>query len=234
MNAPALPSVLLVEDDPRLADLVGRYLGSNGYRVAHVTRGDAVLAHVRARPPDLLILDLGLPGLDGLAVCRQLREIYDNPILILTARATDVDQVLGLEYGADDYVVKPVEPRVLNARLQALLRRTRRREPAAPRVLRFGELEIHVAARAVRLRGEPVGLGSTEFDLLIALAEQAGQIQSRESLFRKLYRREYDGVDRNLDIRISRLRRKLGDNADDPQRIKTIWGQGYLFVADGW
>ena len=228
------PSVLLVEDDLRLADLVSRYLDGHGFRMSVAHRGDTAVVAVRREAPDLVILDLGLPGVDGLTVCRQLREFHSGPILILTARDSDIDHVLGLELGADDYVVKPVEPRVLMARVGALLRRARPLPDTARRPLQFGALTINPAARSVELDGQAVALSRHEFDLLLHLALRAGEVQSRESLFQSLYRRDYDGIDRGLDIRISHLRRKLGDDAGDARRIKTIWGQGYLFVPDAW
>ena len=233
MNTATALSIILVEDDLRLSELVSRYLESNGFRVTVTDGGDQVVEQVLRDCPDLLILDLGLPGQDGLSICRQLRPAYPNPILILTARANDIDHVLGLELGADDYVIKPVEPRVLLARINALLRRSR--IAAGPdKAWRFGRLFINAVARSVKFDGEPIALSSNEFDLLACLAEHAGAIQSREALFQQLYGREYDGVDRILDIRISHLRRKLGDEADSPKRIKTIWGHGYLFVPDAW
>ncbi len=197
-------------------------------------RGDRVVDHVRRDIPDLVILDLGLPGQDGFSICRQLRPAYTNPILILTARDNDFDQVLGLELGADDYVIKPVEPKVLLARVNALLRRSRHQPQAQPAGIRFGRLSIDRASRAVRLDEEPVALSSAEFDLLVFLAEHAGAIQSRATVFRQLYGRDYDGIDRMLDVRISHLRRKLGEDGESSERIKTIWGQGYLFVPSAW
>jgi len=231
---PSETSVLLVEDDLRLAELVSRYLQTHGMRVTAVARGDRVLELVRESPPDIIILDLGLPGEDGFAVCRQLRPAYGNPILILTARDNDIDHVLGLELGADDYVIKPVEPRVLLARINALLRRSRAGMEIASRSLRFGRLAINLTSRTVNLNGLPIELSRNEFELLAHLAAHAGEIQSRNDLFRSLYHREYDGIDRMLDIRVSRLRRKLGEDAEHSERIKTIWGAGYLFVPDAW
>jgi len=232
--APAETSVLLVEDDVRLSELVSRYLETSGMRVTAVARGERVLDLVRQNPPDVIILDLGLPGEDGFAVCRQLRPAYSNPILILTARDNDIDHVLGLELGADDYVVKPVEPRVLLARLNALLRRSRAGVETASRTLRFGRLVINLSSHSVLLNGLSIDLSRNEFELLAHLAAHAGEIQSRDALFRSLYNREYDGIDRTLDIRVSRLRRKLGEDAEHSERIKTIWGAGYLFVPDAW
>ena len=234
MNTAITPSIILVEDDLRLSELVGRYLEKNGFRVTITNGGDQVVEQVLRESPDLLILDLGLPGEDGLSICRQLRPAYPNPILILTARDNDIDQVLGLELGADDYVIKPVEPRVLLARINALLRRSRTQPGADRKTWRFGRLLINTVARSVSMDGRPIALSSNEFDLLACLAAHAGEIQSREALFQKLYRREYDGLDRMLDVRVSHLRRKLGDEADSSKRIKTIWGQGYLFVPDAW
>jgi DNA-binding response OmpR family regulator len=142
--------------------------------------------------------------------------------------------VLGLELGADDYVIKPVEPRVLMARINALLRRSKAQTGVERKTLRFGRLLVNTVTRSVSLDGQSITLSSNEFDLLVFLATHAGEIQSREALFRHLYKREYDGIDRMLDVRISHLRRKLGDEADNSKRIKTIWGQGYLFVPDAW
>lgn len=234
MNTSAHPYILLVEDDVRLCELVSHYLQSNGFRVTTTARGDRVLEQVQRETPDLVILDLGLPGEDGISICRQLRTRYTNAILILTARDNDIDHVLGLELGADDYVIKPVEPRVLLARINALLRRSRPQARQQRTTLCFGQLLINTVARAVSLNSQPVSLSSAEFDLLAYLAEHAGEIQSRATVFQYLYGREYDGADRMLDVRISQLRKKLGEDADSSKRIKTVWGQGYLFVADAW
>ena len=227
-------SIVLVEDDLRLSELVSRYLQTAGFRVTVIHRGDEVTEYVHANTPDLVILDLGLPGEDGFSVCRQLRPAYSNPILILTARDDDIDHVLGLELGADDYVIKPIEPRVLLARINALLRRSKTGPSSENKTLRFGRLVINVVARSVSLNDQTVALSHNEFELLVHLASHAGEIQSRDVLFQQLYRREYDGLDRLLDVRISHLRKKLGDDADSSERIKTVWGQGYLFVPDAW
>jgi DNA-binding response OmpR family regulator len=231
MATNATPLVLLVEDDLRLAELVRTYLQVNGFRVIVEHRGDQVLAHLQNEIPDLVVLDLGLPGRDGFAVCRELRAASDLPILIVTARDNDIDHVVGLEIGADDYVVKPVEPRVLVARIHALLRRSRGGAPVEPRILQFGELTINASARSVVIGATEVTLSSNEFGLLFFLASRAGEIQSRETLYLQLYKREYDGLDRTLDVRVSHLRKKLGD-AGAPDRIRTVWGHGYLFSPD--
>jgi DNA-binding response OmpR family regulator len=230
LKPPATPSITLIEDDLRLSELISRYLENNGFRVLGVTHGDEAVDHVRSTQPDLIILDLGLPGKDGFEILRELRPQFANPILILTARDNDIDHVLGLERGADDYVIKPVEPRVLLARINALLRRRHRAH--AP-TMRFGALLINPGARSVSLGGKGIALSSNEFDLLVHLASNAGHTQSRTILFQELYGRDYDGMDRMLDVRISQLRKKLGET-DASERIKTIWGHGYLFVADAW
>jgi two-component system OmpR family response regulator len=233
MSSSDQPRVLLVEDDLRLSELVRSYLQTNGFDVSVEYRGDQVLERVHKERPDLVVLDLGLPGRNGFAVCKELRANHRVPILILTARNSDIDHVLGLELGADDFVIKPVEPRVLVARINALLRRSKGPVAAESQRLSFGALWIDTGARSVQLSGQPVSLSSNEFDLLVFLANHAGQIQSRETLYQHLYRREYDGVDRTLDVRISHLRKKLGDTGD-AERIRTVWGHGYLFVPDAW
>ena len=225
--------MLLVEDDLRLSQLVRSYLEGNGFRVAVEYRGDRVLERVQSERPDVVVLDLGLPGRNGFTVCKELRAANRTPILILTARNSDADQVTGLELGADDFVIKPVEPRVLIARIHALLRRSKVAGAVEHRTLSFGALSIDTAARAVVLNGQPVVLSSNEFDLLLFLATHAGEIQSRETLFQHLYKREYNGIDRTLDVRISHLRKKLGDTGG-PDRIRTVWGHGYLFVPNAW
>jgi DNA-binding response OmpR family regulator len=228
------PSIMLIEDDVRLAELVSRYLEGSGFHVTIASLDRHVASQVYELAPELVILDLGLPGDDGFTICKQLRPAFPNPILILTARNSDIDHVLGLELGADDYVVKPVEPRVLVAHINALLRRGRSKDEPVSGLLRFGALVIDRAARSVRLNDKAIALSSSEFDLLTCLASHAGEIQSREALFRRLYKRDYDGLDRTLDVRISHLRKKLGEDGDTSERIKTIWGQGYLFVAGAW
>jgi DNA-binding response OmpR family regulator len=233
MSSSTEPLVVLVEDDLRLAELVRSYLQRNGFRVCVENRGDGVLDRVHLENPDLVILDLNLPGKDGFSICRELRATFSMPILMLTARDSDIDHVVGLELGADDYVIKPVEPRVLVARIHALLRRSKTSGAAEQKTLHFGSLSINVTARDVMLNDQQVPLSSNEFDLLLFLAARAGEIQSREKLYEQLYKREYNGLDRTLDVRISHLRKKLGDTGN-PERIRTVWGHGYLFVAEAW
>lgn len=227
----AKPRILIVEDDERLAVLTKEYLQANGMQVNVVGDGLSAIRLIRREQPDLVVLDLMLPGADGLAVCREVRTDFRNPILMLTARTDDMDQVLGLEIGADDYVAKPVKPRVLLARIKALLRRVETDQSGAGR-LEFGELVIDNAAREVTYQGEVVDLTSAEYDLLWLLASNAGTVLSREMIFEKLRGIQYDGQDRSIDVRISRIRPKVGDDPDNPRRIKTVRSKGYLFVRE--
>jgi two-component system response regulator RstA len=228
--------ILLVEDDRRLADLTAEYFRQNGLTVAVEARGDRAVARFKAEQPRIVLLDLMLPGADGLTVCRELREFFNGPILIFTARDSDIDQVIGLEAGADDYVAKPVDPMVLLARTRALLRRVEEQAvqqmPVAEIVL--GGLRISVASQEVWLDGKNIQLTTQEFELLHMLARHAGTILSRDDIFHRLRGIDYDGLDRSIDGRISKLRRKLGDSATAPSRIKTVWGKGYLLVPDAW
>jgi DNA-binding response OmpR family regulator len=226
--------ILLVEDDQRLASLVQSFLQQHGFTVQVCENGLQAEQQAKDFAPELVVLDLMLPGLDGFAVCRALRGWYKQPILMLTAKQSDIDQVLGLELGADDYVIKPVEPRVLLARIHALLRRTQGNIAADQQRLEFGKLKLNQSAREAYYDAELVELTSYEFDLLWMLAKHAGQTVRREAIHKQIIGREYDGLDRTVDVRVSHLRRKLGDNAETPFRIKTVWGKGYLFVADAW
>lgn len=228
--------ILLVEDDSRLADLTAQYFRQNGLSVAVESRGDRAVARFRAERPRVVLLDLMLPGTHGLTVCRDLRQFFEGPILIFTARDSDIDQVIGLEAGADDYVAKPVDPMVLLARTRALLRRVEKaavsRDSAAD--INIGALRISDASQEVWLAGERVELTTQEFELLCLLARNAGKILSRKEIFRATRGIEYNGLDRSIDGRISKLRRKLKDSATAPTRIKTVWGKGYLLVPDTW
>ncbi|MEI6895792.1 MAG: response regulator [Colwellia sp.] len=231
----SVKKILLVEDDRQLSDLVTDFLTSEGFHVKQEFRGDTVAKRVKLFSPDLIILDVMLPGKDGFAVCRDLRPEFNGPVLMLTAKNTDFDQVLGLEIGADDYVIKPVEPRVLLARINALLRRgDLPNQSDLKGEIICGGLYINKASRKVTLHDENVDLTSQEFDLLWLLAGKAGEVQNRDYIYKAVIGREYDGLDRSVDVRISRLRKKLQDDSEVPFRIKTIWGQGYLFVPDAW
>lgn len=231
---PMKPLLLLAEDDKRLAHLVKDYLEPNGFDVVIESAGHNVVRLIKDLSPDLVVLDLGLPGKDGLTVCKEARVFYEQPILILTARDSVSDQVKGLEFGADDYVTKPIEPRVLLARIRALLRRVKNELPVDEPKRHIGSLHIDAGAREVRYLDTVVRLTSHEFDLLKTLSEKAGEVLSREYLYNKIYGRAYDGMDRTIDVRISQLRKKFDDNLENPEKIKTIWGRGYLFVEDAW
>lgn len=226
--------ILLIEDDVKLAQLTRDYLIESGFEVSIESDGNKALEKFNIFSPELIILDIMLPGKDGLSICKEIRPIFNGPILMLTARNEDFDQVLGLEFGADDYVIKPVEPRVLLARINALLRRACLNNKVQQEKVVFGSLTIDPISRTVQLNNEPVTISSHEFELLWLLAENAGQILNRDQLFNKLYNRPYDGIDRSIDVRVSQLRRKLGDDPEEPLKIKTIWGKGYLFIADAW
>lgn len=226
--------ILIVEDDQRLAELTQEYLQSNGLQVAIESDGARAAARILKEQPDMVVLDLMLPGEDGLSICRKVRGQFAGPILMLTARTDDMDEVLGLEMGADDYVCKPVRPRVLLARIRALLRRSEGGDAPLEnqRRLEFGPLVIDSAMREAWLRGASVELTSAEFDLLWLLAANAGRILSREEIFTALRGIEYDGQDRSIDVRISRIRPKIGDDPMHPRLIKTVRSKGYLFVAE--
>ncbi len=235
MNASTV-DVLLVEDDLRLAELTARYLQQNGLKVAVESHGDHAITSFQREQPRIVLLDWMLPGRDGLSICRELRKLFSGPILIFTAKDSDIDQVIGLEAGADDFVSKPVEPMVLLARIRALLRRLEAQPDAAhsQAELQLGGLRIHEASHRVWLDDEEVLLSTQEFELLLVLARSAGTILSREALFQQIRGIEYNGLDRSIDGRISKLRKKLGDDAVTPTRIKTVWGKGYLLVPDAW
>ena len=226
--------ILVVDDDARLRSLLFGFLEVAGKAVKAVRDAEQMDRALSREIYSLMVLDLMLPGADGLTVCREVRSAYKNPILMLTARTDDMDQVLGLEMGADDYVAKPVKPRVLLARIRALLRRveTDSERDSSPARLEFGALVIDNSAREVTLAGESVDLTSAEYDLLWLLASNAGTVLSRETIFEKLRGIQYDGQDRSIDVRISRIRPKVGDDPENPKRIKTVRSKGYLFVKE--
>jgi len=232
--------ILLIEDDVRLSTLIQEYLQKQAMAVSIEHRGDKACQRILSEAPDLVVLDLMLPGLDGLEVCKAVRPQYPGPILMLTARDEDIDQVVGLEIGADDYVTKPVQPRVLLARIRALLRRLPKQaqqvEPHENNTndIRYGYFRISTTAREAWLEDNVLDLTTSEFELLWLLASHAGEILTRETILEQLRGVDYDGLDRSVDIRISRLRKKLGDNTSRPFRIKTIRGKGYLFVKEAW
>ncbi len=226
--------ILLVEDDVKLASLVSVFLSKHDMDIACEVNGEAAIEKVRTLKPDLVILDIMLPGLDGLTVCRKLREFYSGVIIMLTALNDDIDEVAGLEMGADGYLGKPIKPRVLLAHIRAHLRRqfSLRDEPEADKaeLIQTQEITIDPSRREVSRGNNLIPLTSAEFELLWLLAQNKGNIISREKLHNMVFHLEYDGIDRNIDIRVSRLRRKLGDDPRDPKIIKTVRGQGYILA----
>lgn len=229
-------NLLLVEDDESLAAVMREYLEKHGFQVEIEHRGDRAVKKIITIQPDLVILDIMLPGKDGFSVCREIRPNYPGPVLMLTARDEDMDQVVGLELGADDYICKPVQPRLLLARIHAVLRRLRpgkhNNEPTSRSLFQFGGLVIDESSREVRKDNVLIYLTTAEFDLLLLLAAHTGEILSREDILLEIRGIDYDGIDRSIDLRISRLRKKLGDDPERPSLIKTVRGRGYLFAGD--
>jgi two-component system, OmpR family, phosphate regulon response regulator OmpR len=223
--------VLVVEDDPRLAEMLSEYLGQAGFRITVAAAGAAALRRVTAEAPyDAVVLDLMLPDMDGLDVCREIRTRSDTPVLMLTARGDAIDRIIGLELGADDYLPKPFEPRELLARLRAVLRRRGPASAAAHALLHFGRLDIDAAARAVLLDGVRRELTSYQFDLLLVLAENAGRVLSREALMDKVKGELLEAFDRSIDVHVSRIRAAIEDDPRKPRRVITVRGAGYVFA----
>jgi len=218
---------LLIEDDGRLAEMVSDYLGQAGFRVSRAGNGAAGLQMQSAASFDMVILDLMLPDMDGLDVCRQMRRRGSIPILMLTARGDAMDRIVGLELGADDYLPKPFEPRELLARVRAILRRGR---GIAEAILRFGRLEIDCDAREVRLNGEPKSLTSHQFGILLAMARRAGHVMTREALMDIMRNEPLEAFDRSIDVHISRIRAAIEDDHRKPRRVITVRGAGYVFA----
>ena len=225
-------SVLFVEDDARLAQFTAEYFGEHGVDVTLAHEGESGLAEALRRPFDVVVLDLMLPKRDGLSVCRALRAKTDVPIIMVTARGEEADRVLGLETGADDYVVKPFSARELLARVRAVVRRDRGQAGPGRLLVRAGRLCIFGASRRVTLDGRELSLTSSEFDLLAALAEHRGRVLSREQLLDLVKGSTEEAFDRSIDVHVSRLRQKLGDDGRRPSLIKTLRGLGYMLVDD--
>ena len=221
--------LLVVEDDVRLADMLSEYLGQAGFRVVIAASGAAAMERLGTAEFDAVVLDLMLPDADGLDICRQLRLKSETPVLMLTARGDATDRIVGLELGADDYLPKPFEPRELLARLRAILRRRHggtRSEPA----LRFGRLEIDVGARVVSVDGDPRGMTSYQYELLLALAKNAGRVLSRETLMDLVKGEALESFDRSIDVHVSRIRAAIEDDPKHPRRVITLRGAGYVFA----
>ena len=230
--------LLMIEDDARLAQMVQEYLGQSGFAVAHAADGESGLEQLPLVQPELVILDLMLPGIDGLEVCRRIRSLSTAqarvPVLMLTAKGDPMDRVIGLELGADDYLPKPFEPRELLARVRAVLRR--RAESGgnggsrATPVMRFGSLEIDRDARTVTVADQPVELTSYQFDLLVAMAERAGRVLTRDQIMEAVRGRELEAFDRSIDVHIGRIRGAIEADSKNPKRILTVRGVGYVFA----
>jgi two-component system phosphate regulon response regulator OmpR len=231
--------ILVVDDDLRLRDLLKRYLSEQGFAVDTVPDAGAMDRSLTRVRYDLLVLDLMLPGEDGLAICRRLRRVANNvPIIMLTAKGDDVDRIVGLETGADDYLAKPFNPRELVARIHAVLRRQAPQETpgapsAAPKTVEFGPFALHLANRALTRDGEAIALTTGEFSLLKALALHPRQPMSRDKLMELARGRELESFDRSIDVQVSRLRKLLGEDPQQPRFIQTVWGFGYVFIPDG-
>lgn len=223
-------TILIVEDDEKLGRLLLGYLSEEGFSVRLEPRGDRAAERVRTEAPAVLILDLMLPGRDGLSICREIRPWYPGCILMLTARRAEVDQILGLELGADDYVTKPVDPRLLLARVRSLLRRARVEAPVVVDEITVGPLALDRRRRSCTVDGAAVDLTDTEFGLLWMLGARAGDVVSREDLFRDVLGIPYDGLDRGVDVHLSRIRRKLEAVGFSGQHVRSVRGSGYLLA----
>jgi two-component system response regulator CpxR len=222
--------LLLVDDDTELCELVSEYLGQEGFEIDAVHDGVTGVERAAAGTYALVILDVMLPELGGFDVLRRLREHSEVPVLMLTARGDEVDRIVGLELGADDYLAKPFNPRELSARIRAILRRSRSGDESSPALLGAGDLELDIGGRSARVSGEEVELTGIEFELLAVLVRSSGSVVSRDELSRQALGRRASAFDRSLDVHISNLRRKLGPSSDGKDRIKTVRGVGYIYV----
>ena len=226
-------TVLVVEDEPKILEVVRDYLADAGFSVATAIDGASALARARAEPPDLVVLDLGLPGIDGLDVARELQRRGPVPIIMLTARGAEVDRVLGLELGADDYLVKPFSPRELVARVRAVLRRSAAGAgPGEPEVVRVGDVEVDPGRRRVTVAGRAIELTATEFDLMAHLATQPGRVFTRAQLLDVIHGVAVESYDRAIDAHVKNIRRKLEPDPHRPRYLMTVHGVGYRFAEE--
>lgn len=228
-NVGSSPTILIVEDETALRETLARHLEREGYAVLTASRGDDGLRLARERSPDLIILDLMLPGLDGIQVCRLLRRDSQVPVLMLTALGGESDKVAGLDSGADDYLAKPFGLRELSARIRALLRRQRTAAPSAPDVVRSGDLEAFPLRREIRRNGVPLRLKPKEYDLLLFFMRNAGRVFTRDQLLQDVWGSDYLGGERTVDVHVRWLRQKIEPDPSSPTRIRTVRGSGYLF-----
>ena len=224
------PTILIIDDDARLNQLLKDFLNDFGYRVITTTHPVKGLKKLKQASPDLVILDIMLPDMDGFEVCRTIRQTSNVPIIMLTARGEVTDKVVGLELGADDYLAKPFEPRELVARIQSVLRRSQ--QLSDNQILTFDRLTIDLDKRIALLDGHPIDLTTNEFTALALLAWNAGKVLNRDQILQELRGMDCDAFNRSVDIAVSRLRQKLKDNPKSPEFIKTVWGSGYVFIAD--
>jgi two-component system alkaline phosphatase synthesis response regulator PhoP len=224
-------TILVVDDEPKIVKQARDYLEKGGFRVISAGDGKTALVMARNQQPDLIVLDLNLPAMDGLDVCRALRRESDVPIIMLTARVEETDRLIGLELGADDYITKPFSPRELVARARAVLRRVRG-GVHQPGLIRTGDLEIDLKGHRVIRDGEPISLTRTEFNLLATLAQHPGQTFTRAQLLDRLHGVAYDGFDRSIDAHIKNLRRKLESDPVEPRYVLTVYGVGYKFTDE--
>ena len=232
MKAKRMERILIIDDDVELCNLVGEYLRAEGFTVESVHDGEGGLQRATGGEYLLVVLDVMLPGINGFEVLRRIRATSRQPVLLLTARGEDVDRIVGLEIGADDYLPKPFNPRELVARIRAVLRRTRgdgSGSAAAPEAVHVGDVELDPATRTVRLQGKPVELTSVEFNLLEVLLREAGRVVPRERLVNAVLSRKFSPFDRSIDMHVSKVRKKLGDT-DSDEHIKTVRGVGYIFA----
>ena len=235
MPAPAMDQILIIDDDVALCELVTEFLEPLGFQIQAVHRGDQGVESALAGNFSIIVLDVMLPGLNGFEVLRRIRAESKVPVLMLTARGNDVDRIVGLEIGADDYLPKPFNPRELVARIRAILRRSQSdsaREQAQPGALTAGDVELDPGTRVVRRKGEVIELTAVEFDLLEKLLRAVGRITTREELSREVLGRSTSPFDRSIDMHISNLRKKLGHQLGDVERIKTVRGVGYIYAAN--
>ena len=237
------PHILIVEDDVSLAEWFKEYLQLKHYQVTIIERGDLAVPFIKKHNPDIVLLDGMLPGLDGIDVCKAVRPAYNNAIIMITARDEELDEVIGLEVGADDYLTKPVRARVLSTKIRkyldrqctdAKLNKAITAHVQNPTKIHLGTLIVDQQAHCVSLNGANIDISTVEFELLWLLMLSAGTTVTRDHLMKQLRGFEYDGFDRTIDLRVSKLRKKLNDDASKPYKIKTIWGKGYLLVKDAW
>jgi len=224
--------ILLVDDEPDLRHMVRQYLEADGFSVAEADNGTAALDFLRTASPDMVLLDVSMPTPDGFEVLQAMRRTTDIPVIMLTARSEEIDRVLGLTIGADDYVTKPFSPRELVARIRAVLRRRLPTTERSPDSLRFNGLEIDSTSRETTVDGSPINLSALEFDLLAGLAAAPGRVLTRGQLLEKVWGWDYFGADRVVDVHIANLRKRLGDEASNPRFIATVRGVGYKFVGE--